>query len=165
MPGDPNEGAAATRDADANGQAEDQWYDLDDDCRWDTRLWNAAADDDGFLEAITFDLDEDGRWEFWLSDTDGREGFDLAHFDADGDGRFDARWAIRRAAAKVGTIGGRPELSAVGSGGGTPDRDSGLLGIVYWLAERTGRAAWSTDTDGDGSPNAVDRSPRDPQSR
>jgi len=140
---------AATMDANFNGYAEDVRYDIDNDCRWDTRIWNSVGADD-FLESLTFDMDENGRWEYWLADTNQREGFDIAFFDDDEDGAYD-RWAwIPRAPdTSLGTIGGAPQRS-------------GALGLVEWLAARTGRAVWrGPDYDSDGYPDLIDRRPND----
>src|SRR5262245_30153203 len=56
---------ATSMDADYNGRIENIWYDVDNDCAWDTRIWNSVGGD-SFLESMTLDMDEDGRWEYWL---------------------------------------------------------------------------------------------------
>src|SRR5688572_4649605 len=82
---------AATMDSNFNGNAEDLRFDIDNDCRWDTRLWNSVGGDH-FAESLTFDMNEDGRWEFWLADTNQVEGFEVVYFDDNRDGYYD-RWA------------------------------------------------------------------------
>jgi len=121
---------AAHMDADFNGLAEDAWYDVDNDCRLDTRLWNSVGAD-SLLESLTFDMNEDGHWEYWLLDTDQREGYEVAYFDVNADGYYDGRRYIRN----------EPDIS-LGTIGGAPQR-SGALGLVEWLAGITGKAVWS----------------------
>jgi hypothetical protein len=97
---------AATLDADYNGFSEDNWYDLDNDARLDTRLWNSRGADN-FLESLTFDLNEDGRPEIYLWDTDGRAGFDVVYFDNNGDGYYESSaYVSQNSYSSVGVVGG-----------------------------------------------------------
>src|SRR5688572_7417362 len=82
---------ASTLDANGNGYAEITWYDMDNDCRWDTKVWNSVGGE-AFAEAVTFDASEDGRWDLWLVDTDQQVGHEIAYFDDNADGYYD-RWA------------------------------------------------------------------------
>ena len=149
---------AATMDANFNGWIEDVRYDVDNDCGWDTRLWNSVGGE-SFMESMTFDMDEDGRWEYWLADNDQREGFDVVYFDDNRDGRWD-RWAYVPRAAPDTTL-----AEQIGRGtvvGGAPQR-SGAMGLVEFLAGFTGRAVWApADRDRDGTPDHMDRYPGRP---
>ena len=103
----------ATLDANRNGYSEDQWFDLDNDCRVDTRIWNTAGGD-WFLEAVKFDMNEDGRWETWAVDTNQAVGYEIAYYDNNGDGYYDFAQYITPG-AQLGVIGGTPQLTATGS--------------------------------------------------
>jgi hypothetical protein len=141
---------STTLDASFNGNYEVAWFDLDNDCRWDTKIWNSVGGDD-FAESMTYDMNEDGRWEFWLVDTNQRVGFDVVYFDDDADGYYD-RWAPM-AASRTMTLA---EVLGQGSFGGTI-RQSGAMGLVTYLAGYTGQAAWAPgDRDSDGCPDALD---------
>ncbi len=141
---------STTLDASFNGNYEVAWFDLDNDCRWDTKIWNSVGGDD-FAESMTYDMNEDGRWEFWLVDTNQRVGFDVAYFDDNADGYYD-RWAPM-AASRSMTLA---EVLGQGSFGGTI-RQSGAMGLVTYLAGYTGQAAWAPgDRDSDGCPDALD---------
>ena len=87
---------STTLDASFNGNYEVAWFDLDNDCRWDTKIWNSVGGDD-FAESMTYDMNEDGRWEFWLVDTNQRVGFDVVYFDDNATGTTTAgrRWPRR----------------------------------------------------------------------
>jgi hypothetical protein len=149
---------ATTIDANFNGLIDTAWYDVDNDCRMDTRLWNSVGGD-GFLESMTFDMDEDGHWEYWLSDTDQREGYEIVYFDDTGDGRYD-RWAYLPKSTPSTSLADLIQGSTVV--GGTPQR-SGAMGLVVTLAGVTGRAVWAgpLDSDRDGVLDSADRFPRD----
>lgn len=96
----------ATLDADNNGLNENNWFDLDNDGRLDTNLWNSRGADN-FLESAKFDMNEDGRWEIWLWDIDGLEGFDAVYFDDNGDGYYDrSAYLGQNSNSSFGTIGG-----------------------------------------------------------
>ena len=141
---------STTLDASFNGNYEVAWFDLDNDCRWDTKIWNSVGGDD-FAESMTYDMNEDGRWEFWLVDTNQRVGFDVVYFDDNADGYYD-RWAPM-AASRSMTLA---EVLGQGSFGGTI-RQSGAMGLVTYLAGYTGQAAWAPgDRDSDGCPDALD---------
>ena len=116
-----------TLDASFNGNYEVAWFDLDNDCRWDTKIWNSVGGDD-FAESMTYDMNEDGRWEYWLVDTNQRVGFDVVYFDDNADGYYD-RWAPM-AASRSMTLA---EVLGQGSFGGTI-RQSGAMGLVTYLA-------------------------------
>jgi hypothetical protein len=151
---------AITIDANVNGYWEAAWFDLDGDCRWDTRMWNSVGGD-AFAESMTHDMNEDGRWEYWLVDTDQRVGHEVVYFDDNADGYYD-RWAyVPQAAPNVSL---RTHLAQVGSiVGGTPRQD-GPMGLVTYIAGITGSVAWAApDSDGDGYPNNTDRNPYDPR--
>ncbi len=140
---------AATKDANLNGYSEEVWYDVDNDCRWDTHLWNSVGADN-LLESLTFDMDEDRHWEYWLVDTNQRIGFDVAFFDDNEDGYYD-RWA------RLGTAPD-PSLGTIGG----PQQRTGTLLLLDWLADKTGRAVWAgPDSDSDGYPDLIDRHPTD----
>jgi len=143
---------ATTMDANFNGNFENAWFDIDNDCRWDTRIWNSVGGD-AFAESMTYDMNEDGRWEFWLADNDQREGFDVVYFDDNGDGYYD-RWTPMPGAAPAMTLA---EQLGQGSFGGTI-RHSGAMGLVVYLSNYTRQAAWAPpDWDGDGCPDHIDR--------
>jgi hypothetical protein len=84
---------AATRDDDRNGLLELVWLDIDNDCRWDTRLSNTAYGDD-LLEKITYDMDENGVFEIVAEDINQRVGFEWIGFDLDQDGVVESRRII-----------------------------------------------------------------------
>ncbi len=83
----------ATRDDDRNGLLELVWLDIDNDCRWDTRLSNTAYEDD-LLEKITYDMDENGVFEIVAEDVNQRVGFEWIGFDLDQDGVVESRRII-----------------------------------------------------------------------
>src|SRR5262245_20460528 len=130
---------ASTIDQNDNGYWEVAWYDLDNDCRWDTKIWNSVGGD-GFAESLTYDMNEDGRWEAWLVDTDQRTGFEVAYFDDTGDGYYD-RWAYVPQAAP--DISLRAHLAQMGSTVGGRARYDGVFGLVNYMSGFTGRAAWA----------------------
>lgn len=70
----------STLDADFNGYAEQAWFDVDNDCRWDTRLYNTRGGDN-FHEEISFDMDENSVPEYLMQDVDQRAGFEWVYFD------------------------------------------------------------------------------------
>jgi len=144
---------ASTLDSNGNGYWETAWYDLDNDCRWDTKLWNSFGSD-AFAEAMTHDLNEDGRWEMWLVDTDQRPGHEIVFFDDNADGYYD-RWAyVPRAAPDVSL---RTQLAQAGSLVGGRATYNGAFGLVNYMAGFTGGAAWAPgDRDNDGCPDGLD---------
>lgn len=79
---------ATTIDRDGNGYSEDMYFDLDNDGRWDTNLYNTRHWDN-FLEVIDYDMDENGEVEARLLDGDQREGFDYVRVDSDQNGSWD----------------------------------------------------------------------------
>jgi hypothetical protein len=144
---------ASTLDGNGNGYWEVAWYDMDNDCRWDSKLWNSAGGD-AFAEAMTVDLDENGRWEIWLVDTDQRPGHEIAYFDDNADGYYD-RWAyVPRSAPDLSL---RAHLTQMGSTvGGRATYNTGF-GLVNYMAAYTGGAAWAPgDRDNDGCPDGLD---------
>lgn len=144
---------ASTLDANGNGYWEVAWYDLDNDCRWDTKLWNSVGGD-AFAESLTYDMNEDGRWEMWLVDTDQRPGHEVVFFDDDADGYYD-RWAyVPRAAPDLNL---RANLASVGSTVGGRATYDGAFGLVAYMAGFTGSVAYApADRDNDGCPDALD---------
>ena len=144
---------ASTLDANGTGYWEVAWYDLDNDCRLDTKLWNSAGGD-AFAESMTYDLNEDGRWELWLVDTDQRTGHEIVFFDDNADGYYD-RWAyVPRAAPDLSL---RTHLAQVGSYVGGRATYDGAFGLVNMMAGYTGGAAWAPgDRDNDGCPDGLD---------
>lgn len=80
---------AATIDSDFNGYPEDLWFDTDNDCKWDMRIYNTSGGD-WFLENMSFDGDENGRPEVVLQDTDQLVGFDYVWYDLDQDGVYES---------------------------------------------------------------------------
>jgi hypothetical protein len=145
---------AATFDGNGNGYAEVTWYDMDNDCDWDTKVWNTYGSD-AFAEAMTFDAHEDGRWDIWLVDTDQQVGHEIAYFDDNGDGYYD-RWAyVPRAAPDMSL---RTHLAQVGSTvGGRATYNTGF-GLVNYMAGFTGSVAYAAaDYDNDGCPDHLDR--------
>lgn len=146
---------ASTLDANGNGYWEVAWYDLDNDCRWDTKLWNSWGGD-AFAESLTYDMNEDGRWEAWLVDTDQRQGHEVAYFDDDADGYYD-RWAYLPQAAPDLNL--RTHLAQVGSTVGGRATYGGAFGLVNYMAGFTGSVAYApADADNDGCPDHLDRS-------
>lgn len=83
----------ATMDADFNGQFEDARFDIDNDCRWDARMWNTKAGDD-FFEALSFDMDENGVAEYLMLDINQRQGFEWLYIDGNQDGVYELRRII-----------------------------------------------------------------------
>lgn len=84
---------AAWMDRDGNGVIDQLWSDLDDDCRWDSRLYNSRGSD-ALLEVATYDMDENGIPSFRLLDGDQRVGFDYIQADWNQDGRWDVKRII-----------------------------------------------------------------------
>ena len=149
---------AATMDANFNGNPEDQRFDIDNDCRWDTRLWNSLGGDH-FAESMTYDMDEDGRWEIWLADTNQREGFDVVYFDDNRDGYYD-RSAYMASAASTSLRNAILDNTVVG---GAPQYD-GLAALGLSLARFTGQAYFPAgDRDRDGRADDRDPCPTDPR--
>jgi hypothetical protein len=146
---------AATMDANHNGYAEDIRFDIDNDCRWDTRVWNSRGRD-SFRESLIFDMNEDGRWDLWLVDNNNREGFDVVYFDDNRDGYYD-RWAhMAKAAPKTMREAIEDSTQAAGVVGGTPESD-GISAVLQHLVRYTGRAYLSPgDNDQDGTPDDID---------
>ena len=149
---------AATMDANFNGNPEDQRFDIDNDCRWDARLWNSVGGDH-FAESMTYDMNEDGRWEIWLVDTNQREGFDVVYFDDNRDGYYD-RWAYMANAASRTLRDAILDNTVVG---GAPQY-GGLAALGLTLARFTGQAYYTAgDYDDDRRPDNIDPCPRDPR--
>ncbi len=84
---------ASILDADFNGHAEQVWFDLDNDCRWDTRQYNTRYADN-FHEEISYDLDENGVPEYVIQDIDQRVGFEWVYIDLNQDRRFELKRVI-----------------------------------------------------------------------
>jgi hypothetical protein len=148
---------ATTIDQNDNGYWEVAWYDVDNDCRWDTKIWNSVGGD-AFAESMYYDMDENGRWEAWLVDTDQRVGFEVAYFDDNGDGYYD-RWArVPQAAPDISLSA---HLAQVGSTVGGRAQYGGVFGLVNYMSGFTGRAVWApADYDNDGCPDHLDTNNR-----
>jgi hypothetical protein len=84
---------SATLDWDGNGSTEDLWFDIDNDCRWDTRLYNTRGWD-GFLEEATYDMNENGAPEYLIQDWNQRVGFEYLYVDRNQDRIYDFRRII-----------------------------------------------------------------------
>jgi hypothetical protein len=84
---------ASTLDADFNGYAEQIWFDLDNDCRWDTHQYNTRYADN-FHEEVSYDMDENGVPEYVIQDIDQRVGFEWAYIDLNQDRRFETKRVI-----------------------------------------------------------------------
>jgi len=144
---------SSTYDGNFNGNYEVAWFDLDNDCRWDTKIWNSVGGD-GLAESLTYDMNEDGRWEIWLADNDQQVDFDVVYFDDNADGYYD-RWTPMPRAA-TGRAMSLAEVLGQGSFGGTI-RQSGAMGLVTMLAGYSGTVAWApADRDNDGCPDDQD---------
>jgi hypothetical protein len=81
---------AATLDANRNGYNEDSRFDLDNDCRWDTRVWNSYGGE-ALAESLTYDMDENGVAEYFLLDTNQRVGFEWIYLDLNQDRHYEQR--------------------------------------------------------------------------
>ena len=84
---------AATMDANFNGLSEDWWFDMDNDCRWDSRLWNSRGGEH-FMESLTFDMNENGVPEYLMLDINQRAGFEWLYLDMNQDRRYEMRRII-----------------------------------------------------------------------
>ena len=148
---------STTLDQNDNGYWEVAWFDVDNDCRWDMKMWNSVGGD-SFAESMTYDMNEDGHWEAWLVDTDQRVGYEVAYFDDNGDGYYD-RWAyVPKAAPDISL---RTAIIQAGSTvSGRAQYDS-AFGLVNFMAGFTGRANWApADYDNDGCPDHMDTNNR-----
>ena len=81
---------ASYTDRDGNGVVDDLWFDLDNDGRWDTHLYNSRYTD-ALLEVALYDMNENGVAEYKLLDTDQRVGFEYVYFNLNQDGQWDYR--------------------------------------------------------------------------
>ena len=84
---------ATTIDANFNGNWEIAWYDLDNDCSWDTRMWNSLGRDH-FAESLTYDMNENGVPEYQLLDINQRVGYEWAYLDLNQDRHYEQRRII-----------------------------------------------------------------------
>ena len=84
---------ASSLDADFNGNAEQIWFDLDNDCRWDTHQYNTRFGDN-FHEEVSYDMNENGVPEFVLQDIDQRVGYEWLYIDRNQDRRFETKRII-----------------------------------------------------------------------
>jgi hypothetical protein len=84
---------ASTLDADGNGNSEQVWFDIDNDCQWDTHLYNTWGWD-GLLEEATYDMNENGAPEYKIQDMNQRVGFEWLYVDRNQDGFYDMRRII-----------------------------------------------------------------------
>lgn len=116
---------AATIDTNGNGWIDRMWFDVDNDSRFDTHVYNSIGHE-SFLEVVTYDFNEDGRLEAWAQDVDQRSGFDIFYVDSNRDGRFEGPYAT--------SVAGLTRPTIVG---GIP-RPDGLAGLTIYLAGLTG---------------------------
>jgi hypothetical protein len=84
---------ATSIDRNGNGMIDDAWFDLDNDGRWDTRIFNSRFGDE-LLETASYDMDENDVTEFRLLDTDQRVGFEYLYVNRNQDGYWDFRRVI-----------------------------------------------------------------------
>jgi hypothetical protein len=84
---------AVTLDADRNGNSEQAWFDMDNDCRWDTHLYNTRGSD-ALLEQVGFDMDENGVAEYLMMDINQRVGFEWLYVDRNQDRVYEQRRII-----------------------------------------------------------------------
>jgi hypothetical protein len=87
-------------DSNDNGLIEDIRFDLDNDTRWDTRMFNSAYGD-GLLETANFDMNENGVTEYKMLDTNQRVGFEYLYVNRNDDGYWDFRRIIPGSNADV----------------------------------------------------------------
>ena len=80
---------AVYRDDNRNNYVDHLWYDLDNDCRWDSHLYNTLSTE-FLLEEASFDFDENGRPEHILQDADQRVGYEYLYSDRNQDGVWDS---------------------------------------------------------------------------
>lgn len=114
---------AAFTDVNANGLMENIWFDLDNDCAWDTHFWNSLGSET-LMEELTFDMNENGFNDRWFRDTDQRVGYELVYSNYYPE---DGVWDSTNPAPTIGYVGG-------------PSRPNDLLSLGYALAGLTGRA-------------------------
>lgn len=122
---------AATIDANYNGFSEQTWFDLDNDCRWDTAVWNSYGADN-FAESATYDMNEDGRWETWLHDNNQVAGFDVAFYDDNGDGYYD----------RFANLAASTTRSGWSSGYNTSTAGGAFSNLMVTMARFSGTVAW-----------------------
>ena len=79
----------AAIDRDNSGELDDIYFDLDNDSRWDTNMYNKRGTSGWLLEYLDFDMDENDEVEAQLRDGDQRVGFDYILVDRDQDGYWD----------------------------------------------------------------------------
>ena len=91
----------ATMDANQNGIPEQIWFDLDNDGRLDTHLYNSEGSE-SLLEVLTYDSDEDGTVEYMYLDTNQIAGYELLYVNANDDGYWDGP---ARAVGSSATVG------------------------------------------------------------
>jgi hypothetical protein len=84
---------AASVDRNGNGLIDDAWFDLDNDGRWDSRIFNSRFGDE-LLETAIYDMNENDVAEFKLLDTDQRVGFEYLYVNRNQDGYWDFRRVI-----------------------------------------------------------------------
>jgi hypothetical protein len=94
----------STLDTDYNGNVEQAWFDIDNDCRWDTRIYNTRFGDN-FLEEISFDPNENGAPEYVLQDIDQRQGMEWIYFDLNQDRLFETKRIIPGSSLDFATRG------------------------------------------------------------
>jgi hypothetical protein len=72
-----------------NGYWDELWYDLDNDNRWDTHMYNTVGGD-GLLEELTFNMDEDAYSERLLRDENQQVGYETAFYNTNDDAYWDS---------------------------------------------------------------------------
>jgi hypothetical protein len=84
---------AVSIDRNGNGMIDDAWFDLDNDRRWDTRIFNSRFGDE-LLETAIYDMDENDVAEYRLLDADQRVGFEYLDVNRNQDSYWDFRRII-----------------------------------------------------------------------
>ena len=119
---------AVSMDSDNNGRINVVWFDLDNDCVFDTAMWDTNGND-ALLERASYDMNENGRTEALMVDTDQRVGYDWVYVDLNEDGYWDQRAALATTIIGSTTVGGTATY------GGVP-------GLLTTMARIGGVVAW-----------------------
>jgi len=81
---------AVARDTDYNGRYNEVWFDLDNDCYWDTHTWD-GNDTHPALDHTHYDMNENNRYDIWIDfNRVGIYGaYDDIYYDTNQDGYWD----------------------------------------------------------------------------